>query len=496
MSYSSSYTATKGFVISSAVASLLQQGPEGPPGHTGEKGTTGNTGTKGPTGPRGIKGIDGESTNTGATGNTGLTGYTGPKGSQGLHGPRGFAGPPGPIGYTGLRGPIGYRGYTGHTGNTGYTGQTGPIGMTGPQGLPGIFAPLSTMSYYLSSNQQRTYSDINTFNLNCDRIDISFCQSIASFNYDTNNEDDINAGGILYNINILYDPILVNIEFQISSSAIGEWTVSICECYSNRVYWTENVSTTWSSGGIINNYYNHSILLYLNTPVYIKCMCKSLSSPNETYTLYANDTKILITQLDYLLGSTGPIGPMGITGPTGFLGLTGVTGVTGITGPTGYIGTTGVSGNTGNTGPTGVIGPKGDIGNYTFNNILKDFGFNISPNTNIVSLNPSNGNVLYFTNSIFTSNFLFSIYNFSINKTTSYFFTIIIDAINTSFISNIIINTTPSIPLLFNNNNIYSSTPPTPPNNVKTIIQDIELIFINSNVTPYKVLSNVKFITI
>ena len=73
----------------------------------------------------------------------------------------------------------------------------------------------------------------------------------------------------------------------------------------------------------------------------------------------------------FILGPTGPTGPMGIsgatgpTGPTGASGVTGPTGATGITGPTGA---TGVTGPTGETGPTGITGPTGPTGPELDNN--------------------------------------------------------------------------------------------------------------------------------
>ena len=70
----------------------------------------------------------------------------------------------------------------------------------------------------------------------------------------------------------------------------------------------------------------------------------------------------------FILGPTGPTGPMGIsgaTGPTGPTGASGVTGPTGATGAMGITGPTGVTGPTGETGPTGPTGP-GLNNNYAF----------------------------------------------------------------------------------------------------------------------------------
>ncbi len=64
-------------------------------------------------------------------------------------------------------------------------------------------------------------------------------------------------------------------------------------------------------------------------------------------------------------GSQGVTGPTGATGPTGSAGSQGVTGPTGATGPTGSQGATGPTGSAGSqgvTGPTGATGPTGSAG--------------------------------------------------------------------------------------------------------------------------------------
>ena len=67
----------------------------------------------------------------------------------------------------------------------------------------------------------------------------------------------------------------------------------------------------------------------------------------------------------FILGPTGPTGPMGISGATG---PTGPTGASGVTGPTGPTGASGVTGPTGETGPTGIMGPTGPTGPELDNN--------------------------------------------------------------------------------------------------------------------------------
>ena len=64
----------------------------------------------------------------------------------------------------------------------------------------------------------------------------------------------------------------------------------------------------------------------------------------------------------FILGPTGPTGPMGVTGATG------PTGASGVTGPTGPTGASDVTGPTGETGPTGIMGPTGPTGPELDNN--------------------------------------------------------------------------------------------------------------------------------
>jgi hypothetical protein len=87
-----------------------------------------------------------------------------------------------------------------------------------------------------------------------------------------------------------------------------------------------------------------------------------------------NNSSIIYSNLNTLVGSTGPTGPTGAigftgaTGPTGAIGFTGPTGIqgnTGSTGPTGIqgnTGSTGIQGNTGSTGIQGNTGPTGSTG--------------------------------------------------------------------------------------------------------------------------------------
>ena len=90
----------------------------------------------------------------------------------------------------------------------------------------------------------------------------------------------------------------------------------------------------------------------------------------------------------FILGPTGPTGPMGVTGATGPTGATGASGVTGPTGATGAIGITGPTGPTGAmgiTGPTGETGPTGPTGPGLNNN----YAFVVNQATDI-----SSGNVI------------------------------------------------------------------------------------------------------
>lgn len=84
----------------------------------------------------------------------------------------------------------------------------------------------------------------------------------------------------------------------------------------------------------------------------------------------------------FILGPTGPTGPMGVTGVTG---PTGPTGASGVTGPTGATGAMGITGPTGETGPTGIMGPTGPTGPELNNN----YAFVVNQATDI-----SSGNVI------------------------------------------------------------------------------------------------------
>ena len=275
-------------------------------------------------------------------------------------------------------------------GPTGITGYTGPTGVTGPQGIPGIATftgatglqgpagiagPLSTRSYYLSSNI--TYTGSTECALICDKIDPAYSQGSINFYYDMSN------GTIS---NTLSYPICIAIEFQLKAVS-GIWNIYIQDTSNRKILWN-----SYSSNIDSINSYTHICLLQpkqtikpifnikLENIVYINAG----NSSANTFKLFAFDTKILLTQLEYIVGPTGitgftgPTGPYGLTGPYGYTGPTGPVGIQGIpglatntgsTGPVGPVGTIGLTGAVGDTGPIGLTGPIGPTGPNIWNTI-------------------------------------------------------------------------------------------------------------------------------
>lgn len=104
------------------------------------------------------------------------------------------------------------------------------------------------------------------------------------------------------------------------------------------------------------------------TEDYVTCVDGIVSSPQQVGAGYSCFRGSLIPSsfcpLDpiYLLGVTGPTGPMGLTGPQGMTGERGPTGPMGAMGATGPTGEEGPSGEPGPTGAPGERGPRGPQG--------------------------------------------------------------------------------------------------------------------------------------
>ena len=104
------------------------QGPAGPQGPQGERGLQGEQGSQGEQGLQGVQGPQGPKGDKGDTGPQGIQGETGPQGVQGPQGAQGLQGIQGPQGPTGETGPTGATGPRGPKGNKGDKGDPGADG--------------------------------------------------------------------------------------------------------------------------------------------------------------------------------------------------------------------------------------------------------------------------------------------------------------------------------------------------------------------------------
>jgi len=255
-------------------------------------------------------------------------------------------------------GPIGNTGPVGLTGAQGIPGSATLTGATGSPGPAGIAGPLSTRSYYVSTNTDYIGSTNCAFI--CNTIDPTYSQGDINFYYDTNN-------GTITNTSTY--PICIAMEFQLKA-VTGSWNIYIQDTNNHNILWNSNINNIDS----INSYTHMCVIQPRQTikPMFnikignnIVHINRGNSYANK-FTLFAHDSKILLTQLEYVIGPTGITGPTGRTGSTGPTGAPGIpgtatnTGATGCTGPfgkTGETGPIGIIGKTGPTGPAGIAGP-------------------------------------------------------------------------------------------------------------------------------------------
>jgi len=301
-------------------------GPVGPPGQKGSStntGATGRTGATGATGCTGPTGLDGAATNTGATGPTGWTGPTGctgppndtgPTGPTGDTGPTGWTGPTGLDGAatnTGATGPTGPIGMMGPTGSTGNTGPTGPIGITGPIGGTGYTGPtgptptpmpLAAISYYLGTNQ--------IINTNADTIvqfdtfDNGNSYGVIKGEYDTSTYIFTNTSNT------------TNLYFISASAYTGNvYLRAVFKIVKNNTY-TFAVSAIESQAAT-----STSAVILMDPNDYIKIYYAQETGIDQLLLSAGNLTRITITQLDNIMGQTGPTGSNG----QGFTTITGST---------------------------------------------------------------------------------------------------------------------------------------------------------------------------
>ncbi len=295
----------------------------------------------GSTGPQGQQGIQG------------VTGATGPTGSQGIQGNTGATGPTGMQGQTGATGPQGIQGIQGDTGSTGPTGMqghTGPTGIKGDTGPMGTAGPLPVLAYTLGSNQIIPNNTPTAIKYNT--ADTANTQGTISGTYDT-------TTGTFTNTSSNTIQVLVSAQIALGSSTGIVLTIS--KGASGTDLFAQN--STNSIASFVTG------ICLLAPGEYIRVLLTQTSGISQNVISYYGFSRILITQLDYVIGPTGLLGPTGpYGGPPGDQGSTGYTGPTG---PAGYVGSDGATGSTGPTGAsgqgfTGPTGPQGPVTAYTF----------------------------------------------------------------------------------------------------------------------------------
>jgi len=265
---------------------IIFRGPSGNTISVGG-GTTGSTGRAGTTGFTGAQGIKGDIGFTGDTGDTGPIGDTGPKGDQGLRGPAG-----------------------------GDTGATGDLGPTGPSFTQ---RNLPTVTYFLSTQIPAMPNTL--VNIIFDTFDTTNSDGSVRFNYNT-------STGIIANTTNESLTVLIECQVKTNNTQI-ENNVSQPAVYvsktdgdgtnyniisSSPFNFVPSISSTCS--------FTSTVVIFPNQLVRIQYIQHFKNSVNISSG--ENNTRISITQMDYLLGeggvgngSTGATGPRGATGPSG-----------------------------------------------------------------------------------------------------------------------------------------------------------------------------------
>ena len=240
-------------------------------------------------------------------------------------------------------------------------GIQGPIGYTGPTGPLGRTGSLKSASYSVNKLVNLTY----------DPLPVGQTSIFPRFDQDDGNSLDIDliysSGGPFTNQSLTI-PYLIhvdvwlgvveppdNITIQIVSFVKGPSAQRII----SKIFTKQTVNSTESITA------SATILLEPDSAFFITFVTDKMKTGEITV---LKESRVVFTQLDYILGptgltgNTGNTGQTGRTGPTGITGDTGETGNTGTTGTTGPTGTTGHTGITGDTGQTGVTGPTGATG--------------------------------------------------------------------------------------------------------------------------------------
>jgi hypothetical protein len=233
-------------------------------------------------------------------------------------------GPPGDLGYTGETGPTGVRGHTGVTGPAAVQRGMASIGYFMSQDTL-LRTGLETLVFFDATDPRTTVGNV-------------LCNFESGILTNTRNES----------FNILVTGS-ISLDEDVYQSVYIKKNDSALDKYSNII--TSGKATAFSGVVLMNP--GDSISIYIR------------QDSGANISIVAGGTRVVFTQLDYLLGPTGWTGSTGFTGWTGPTGVRGVAGSatnTGATGPTGWTGPQGVPGTATNTGATGDMGPPGEMG--------------------------------------------------------------------------------------------------------------------------------------
>jgi hypothetical protein len=202
-------------------------------------------------------------------------------------------------------------------------GVDGANGATGPTGPAGVQRSMPTLAYYLSANA--TYTDDTATTVLFDNQDATKTQESFSATYTP-------GTGILNNPTSRVLSILVNYDLHVSASTT--WTSSnIIDSDTSTV-----IDTYVPAAGSLRVERSVVILLQPSQNIIVKV---NQTGGSGTYDLLLTYSRILFTQLDFLLGPEGATGSLGVTGIRGVTGPQGTRGFTGVTGATGLQGVTG-----------------------------------------------------------------------------------------------------------------------------------------------------------
>jgi hypothetical protein len=189
-------------------------------------------------------------------------------------------------------------------GNTGPTGAIGLDGVTGPTGPRGNEAPLPSVSYYLTNNVPVTNDIIPVV---YDAFDGTNSNGTVDFFYDP-------TTGILTNISDKLISVLVSGQLQTDNENFDVTADQPC------IFVLKNMNTILSSSSINfkGSFFSATVVLNIGDSIIVKFRQSFSNTVNVLGGQYV--TRITYTQLNNVIGTTGPSGPtgtIGVTGPTG-----------------------------------------------------------------------------------------------------------------------------------------------------------------------------------